>query len=123
MSNKYIFTSESVTEGHPDKICDQISDAVLDNLLAQDSGSHVAVECFTTTGLVIIGGEVTSAGRVDAAGTAAGVFPEKIRPKSTVAAPIWRGTSPKILSRPNWPNGAKCKWRTSSAGPNRRASM
>ncbi|MFA6486276.1 MAG: methionine adenosyltransferase [Candidatus Magasanikbacteria bacterium] len=65
MSEKYIFTSESVTEGHPDKICDQISDAVLDTLLAQDPRSHVAVECFTTTGLVIVGGEVSTRGYVD----------------------------------------------------------
>lgn len=65
MSQNYIFTSESVTEGHPDKICDQISDAVLDTLLKQDPHSHVAVECFTTTGLVIVGGEVTTNGYVD----------------------------------------------------------
>ncbi len=65
MSNSYLFTSESVTEGHPDKICDQISDAVLDSLLDQDPNSHVAVECFTTTGLVIVGGEVTTKGYVD----------------------------------------------------------
>jgi len=63
--NNYIFTSESVTEGHPDKICDQISDAILDTLIAQDPTSHVAVECFTTTGLVIVGGEVTTRGYVD----------------------------------------------------------
>lgn len=65
MSDNYIFTSESVTEGHPDKICDQISDAILDALVAQDPTSHVAVECFTTTGLVIVGGEVTTRGYVD----------------------------------------------------------
>ncbi len=65
MSENYIFTSESVTEGHPDKICDQISDAILDTLIAQDPTSHVAVECFTTTGLVIVGGEVTTRGYVD----------------------------------------------------------
>lgn len=63
--DKYIFTSESVTEGHPDKICDQISDAILDTLISQDPYSHVAVECFTTTGLVIVGGEVTTKGYVD----------------------------------------------------------
>lgn len=62
---KYIFTSESVTEGHPDKICDQISDAVLDSIFSQDPNSKVAVECFTTTGLVIVGGEVTTKGYVD----------------------------------------------------------
>jgi S-adenosylmethionine synthetase len=48
-----------MTEGHPDKVCDQISDAVLDSLLAEDPNSHVAVESFTTTGLVIVAGEVT----------------------------------------------------------------
>lgn len=63
--SKYLFTSESVTEGHPDKVCDQISDAVLDALIVQDPNSHVAVECFTTTGLVIVGGEVTTRGYVD----------------------------------------------------------
>jgi len=62
---KYIFTSESVTEGHPDKICDQISDAILDVLLEQDPDSRVAVESFTTTGLVVVGGEVTTNGYVD----------------------------------------------------------
>jgi len=65
MSNRFVFTSESVTEGHPDKICDQISDAVLDKLVGQDPKSHVAVECFTTTGLVIVGGEVSTNGYVD----------------------------------------------------------
>jgi S-adenosylmethionine synthetase len=65
MSNKFVFTSESVTEGHPDKICDQISDAVLDKFLSQDPHSHVAVECFTTTGLVIVGGEVTTKATAD----------------------------------------------------------
>ncbi len=65
MSDTFIFTSESVTEGHPDKICDQISDAVLDALLAQDPKSRVAVESFTTTGLVMVAGEVTTNGYVD----------------------------------------------------------
>jgi len=61
----FLFSSESVTEGHPDKICDQISDAILDTLLSQDKYSHVAVESFATTGLVIVGGEVTTKGYVD----------------------------------------------------------
>ncbi len=56
----YLFTSESVSEGHPDKVADQISDAVLDALLAQDPDSRVACETFVTTGLVVIGGEVTT---------------------------------------------------------------
>jgi len=63
--SEFLFTSESVTGGHPDKVADQISDAVLDKLLSQDKNSHVAVECFTTTGLVIVGGEVRTKGYVD----------------------------------------------------------
>lgn len=74
MSEKYLFTSESVTEGHPDKICDQISDAVLDALIEQDPASHVAVECFTTTGLVIVGGEVSTHGEIDAQKITRGVL-------------------------------------------------
>ncbi|MFZ0184513.1 MAG: methionine adenosyltransferase [Nitrosotalea sp.] len=61
----YLFTSESVTEGHPDKICDQISDAVLDEFLKQDPDSRVAVETLTTTGVVVVAGEVTSKARFD----------------------------------------------------------
>ncbi len=63
---KYVITSESVTEGHPDKICDQISDAILDNLIAQDPDSRVAIECLVTTGSVHIAGEVTTRGFFDA---------------------------------------------------------
>lgn len=59
------FTSESVTEGHPDKVCDQISDGILDELLRQDPDSRVAVECLTTTGSVHVAGEVTTKGYVD----------------------------------------------------------
>ncbi len=60
-----LFTSESVTEGHPDKICDQISDAVLDALLAQDPESRVACETSTTTGLVVLMGEISTTARID----------------------------------------------------------
>ena len=60
-----LFTSESVTEGHPDKICDQISDAILDSMLAEDKTSRVAVETMVTTGLVHVAGEVTTTGYVD----------------------------------------------------------
>ncbi|EFG46976.1 methionine adenosyltransferase [Brevibacterium mcbrellneri ATCC 49030] len=67
MKSLRYFTSESVTEGHPDKICDQISDAVLDNLLAQDQRSRVAVETLVTTGLVHVAGEVTTDGYADVA--------------------------------------------------------
>jgi len=63
--DKYFFTSESVTEGHPDKICDQISDAILDDLLSQDPYSRVAVEALTTTGTVHVAGEITTRGFAD----------------------------------------------------------
>ena len=62
---KRLFTSESVTEGHPDKICDQISDAVLDALMEQDPMSRVACETAITTGLVLVMGEITTKGYVD----------------------------------------------------------
>jgi S-adenosylmethionine synthetase len=61
----FFFTSESVTEGHPDKVCDQISDAVLDDLIKQDPKSRVACEAFITVGLVIVGGEITTTGYSD----------------------------------------------------------
>ncbi len=64
-NGRYFITSESVTEGHPDKICDQVSDAILDELYRQDPNSRVAVECLTTTGLVIAAGEVTTKGYAD----------------------------------------------------------
>src|SRR4051812_41298145 len=66
MNSRSLFlTSESVTEGHPDKMCDQISDAVLDAILAQDPQAHVACETAATTGLVVVMGEVTTDGWVD----------------------------------------------------------
>ncbi|MDH5662102.1 MAG: methionine adenosyltransferase [Elusimicrobiota bacterium] len=61
----FSFTSESVTEGHPDKVCDQISDAVLDDVIRQDPGGRVACETFITIGLVVVGGEITTKGWVD----------------------------------------------------------
>ncbi|MBE9124929.1 MULTISPECIES: methionine adenosyltransferase [unclassified Coleofasciculus] len=65
MSRRYLFTSESVTEGHPDKICDQISDTILDALLTQDDRSRVAAEVVVNTGLVLITGEVTTQANVN----------------------------------------------------------
>jgi S-adenosylmethionine synthetase len=64
-NGKYFFTSESVTEGHPDKVCDQISDAILDDLISQDPKSRVACETLTTTGLVLLAGEISSKGYSD----------------------------------------------------------
>ncbi len=63
--NKHLFTSESVTEGHPDKVCDQVSDAVLDAILTQDPQAHVACETFCTTGVVTVMGEITTTAKVD----------------------------------------------------------
>jgi S-adenosylmethionine synthetase len=63
--NLYLFTSESVTEGHPDKVCDQISDAVLDAIYEKDPQARVAVETLTTTGLIVVAGEVTTSAYVD----------------------------------------------------------
>ncbi len=68
MARRYLFTSESVTEGHPDKICDQVSDSILDEMISQDPDSRVAVEAMTTTGIVFVAGEVTSNARIDAQG-------------------------------------------------------
>ena len=72
--SKVLFTSESVTEGHPDKICDQISDAILDAILAQDPGARVACETTCSTGLVHIMGEITTSCYVDIPGTARAVI-------------------------------------------------
>ncbi|MFZ4431704.1 MAG: methionine adenosyltransferase [Microthrixaceae bacterium] len=66
---KWTFTSESVTEGHPDKMADQISDAILDGILAQDPAARVACETFVTTGLAIVGGEITTDAYLDIPGT------------------------------------------------------
>jgi len=72
-SNRYVFTSESVSEGHPDKLADQVSDGVLDACLSDDPMSRVACETFTTTGLVLVGGEITTETYVDVQEIARGV--------------------------------------------------
>ena len=66
----YLFSSESVTEGHPDKVCDQISDAILDAILASDPRARVACETVVTTGLVLVFGEITTDCYVDVSGIA-----------------------------------------------------
>lgn len=65
MAKRWLFSSESVTEGHPDKVCDQISDAILDEFLRQDADSRVAVESMITSGIVFVAGEITSKGKTD----------------------------------------------------------
>ena len=74
--NKHFFSSESVTEGHPDKVCDQISDAVLDAILAQDPNAHVACETACTIGMVMVMGEITTSAIVDIPSIARGVVKE-----------------------------------------------
>ena len=69
----YLFTSESVSEGHPDKIADQVSDGILDELLRQDPNSRVACETFVKTGLIVLGGEITSKAKIDYAHVARNV--------------------------------------------------
>ena len=66
--SRKLFTSESVTEGHPDKLCDRISDAVLDAVMAQDPNGRVACECYATTGMVVVGGEITTNAYIDIPG-------------------------------------------------------
>ncbi|HCM68146.1 MAG: methionine adenosyltransferase [Candidatus Kerfeldbacteria bacterium RIFCSPLOWO2_01_FULL_48_11] len=65
MKKRKLFTSESVTEGHPDKVCDQISDAIYDEMIRQDPDAHAGIECFATTGLVLVGGEAKTSAYVD----------------------------------------------------------
>ena len=64
-NGKWLFTSESVTEGHPDKVCDQISDSILDAILKEDSTARVACETCATTGMVLVMGEITTSAYVD----------------------------------------------------------
>ncbi len=73
---KYYFTSESVTEGHPDKICDQISDAIYDEMVKQDPETHAGIECFVTTGLVLVGGEAKTKAYVNIQDVVRGVLKE-----------------------------------------------
>src|SRR5512136_1452222 len=75
-SASFLFTSESVTEGHPDKVCDQISDGILDAILEQDKHGRVACESFITVGLVVVGGEITTKGYVDIQKVVRGILKE-----------------------------------------------
>ena len=87
---KSIFTSESVTEGHPDKLCDQISDAVLDEALRQDPNSRVAIECLTKTGFVVIAGEITTNAVIDYQAVARQTIKVRPGPRSSVHGMRWR---------------------------------
>ena len=93
---KYLFTSESVTEGHPDKICDRISDGVLDAILAQDKNARVACETCATTGMVLIMGEITTTANVDIPAIARDVIKET----GSITATTALTTRPALSSRP-----------------------
>ena len=80
MSRNWTFTSESVTEGHPDKVADQVSDAVLDAILAEDPHARVACETLVTTGLCLVSGEITTDAYVDIAETARSVIKASATP-------------------------------------------
>ena len=107
--SKFLFASESVSEGHPDKVADQISDAILDAMLAQDPNSRVACETMVTTGLAVIAGEVTCDGYVDIPAVVATRFAASATPIHPLSltpthAPSWSRstsslqTSPKALT-------------------------
>ena len=81
---KHLFTSESVSEGHPDKIADQISDAVLDAILEQDPKARVACETYVKTGMVLVGGEITTSAWVDIEEITRNMYV-----KSAMFIPIW----------------------------------
>ena len=91
-SPSLLMTSESVTEGHPDKVCDQIADAILDEIIAHDPEAHVACEVTATTGLVIILGEISTNHHVDYTGIARQVT-SATPSQSTVSAPTPAGSS------------------------------
>ena len=69
MSYKNLFTSESVTEGHPDKVCDRVSDAILDEVMRNDPNGRVAGECCATTGMVMVFGEISTKANIEVSGT------------------------------------------------------
>ena len=111
--NRYLFTSESVTEGHPDKIADQISDAILDACLAEDPTSRVACETLTATGLVVIAGEITTKAYVDFQPSfAAPSTPSDTTMPSTASTPTPAPSSPASTSSP-----ATSPWAWTPAAP------
>ncbi len=98
-SSSYLFTSESVTEGHPDKMADQISDAVLDEAIRQDPMSRVACETLVTTGMVLMAGEITTKAYLDLAGIA----------RRTVEGIGYTGNSMGFNARQEWSGCAQQK--------------
>ncbi len=120
MPSRHLFTSESVTEGHPDKLADQISDAVLDKILADDPDGRVACETFLTTGLVLVAGEISTETYVD--------VPKVVR--DTVTGVGYTDARSGMDGATSSPSGSTTPWRRSattaatrstSSGPGTRA--
>ena len=115
MSSEFLFTSESVSEGHPDKVADQISDAVLDACIAGDPMSRVAAETLCTTGLVVLAGEITTGANVDYIGLTRDVL-KRIGYDNTEYGIDHRGCSvlATTSSRKTLPKALITRWMTSS---------
>ena len=110
MLNKKLFTSESVTEGHPDKLCDQVSDGVLDAILSQDPNAHVACETCATTGMVMVMGEISTTARVDVPS----IVRETVKTIGLTTRPA--PCSPPSMSRaPTSPWALTTLWKTAKA--------
>ena len=104
MSRSYLFTSESVSEGHPDKIADQVSDAILDAYIAQDTASRVACETLTKTGLIMVAGEITSNGTIEAEEIIRGVVLSLKETPFVDAARAIGASTPRLLMKHIVPN-------------------
>ena len=105
MANDFLFTSESVSEGHPDKVADQISDAILDAIFKQDPRSRVAAETLTNTGLVVLAGEITTNAHVDYIQVARDTikrigYDNTTTASTTRAAPSWSATTSRAMTSP-----------------------
>ncbi len=106
MANEFLFTSESVSEGHPDKVADQISDAILDAIFTQDPRSRVAAETLTNTGLVVLAGEITTNAHVDYIQVARDTHQthwlrqHRVRHRSTKGARCWSPTTSRATTSP-----------------------
>ena len=98
---KRIFTSESVTEGHPDKVCDQISDGVLDAIFAKDPNARVACECAATTGMVLVMGEISTNCYVDIPKVARETICRSPPSTSSPATSPWASTAPTMRQTPS----------------------